>query len=415
MLAPAIIVSVAVPLVFLLAVKRLNLYATDRFDMIVVSFFLGVASFIPAYIINTAFVKYMTPVLGVKTAMNTLRTTFAPIVEEIVKSSGPAYTIWHRHFSYIVDGAIYGFAAGTGFAVLENINYVQGLGANAGLALSINRAFSTSLMHGTSVAIVGASLGRLRFSKSPTRTWVFPLGYVAAIALHMIFNRVVTSDLPPSAILFTAIGIGFAGLGFIAWVVSRGLAEERSWLHETLSDERDVSEAEMEIAEHMTDLHILVDPVGERFGHEKEEQVEALIRLDAQLGLTEEAFLKAEDPELREQLEEDVEDLRKQVKDMHRKIGPYCMTYVRSIHPDDSHSIWERVRANIADEGEDYVTTVHQIEHGVAKAAHSVESVIERTVERFEEVIEEAEEDAEDEAERGSGTDADEVDSESDS
>ena len=85
MLLPALAVSVGVPLVFLLLVKRMNFYATDRFDMIIASFFLGMASFIPAYLINTAFVKLMTPVIGIKTALATLRTVFAPVVEEIVK------------------------------------------------------------------------------------------------------------------------------------------------------------------------------------------------------------------------------------------------------------------------------------------------------------------------------------------
>ena len=404
MIAPALLVSVAVPLVFLMAVRRLDLYATDRFDMVVASFVLGLLSFVPAYVINTAFARAVAPTIGVAAALLLVRTVFAPILEEVVKSVGTAFTIWHRHFSYIVDGAIYGFAAGTGFAIIENVSYVRDLGADAGLALSVNRAFSTSLMHGTAAALVGVALGRFRFSRTASRRLMLPLGWLAAIAVHMLFNRVVTSSLPPAATLYTAIAIGLAGLGFIAWVVSRGLAEERRWLHETLEAEQSVSEAEMEIAEHMVDLHVLLRPIGERFGHAKQRQVEALIHLDAQLGLTEEAAIKTPDPTLQGQLEADADVLRAQIDDLHRDVGAYCMTYVRSIHPDRGHAVWERVRESIRYQGADFIDTVHRLELGAVSAVGAVEHVIEDTVARFERTIEAAEQ-----AEGGEGAKGDET------
>ena len=71
----------------------------------------------------------------------------APIVEESLKGLVVVYLIARNRIGFLVDGAIIGFAVGTGFAVVENLYYLN-LIPDAGIAVWIIRGFGTALMHG---------------------------------------------------------------------------------------------------------------------------------------------------------------------------------------------------------------------------------------------------------------------------
>ena len=88
----------------------------------------------------------------------------APLVEEILKALVLLYFTRQPSFYYFVDGAVYGFGVGIGFAVIENFAYVS---ASPSLSLAIMRVLSTSLMHAMASGVVGISLGRLRRTRAP--------------------------------------------------------------------------------------------------------------------------------------------------------------------------------------------------------------------------------------------------------
>ena len=103
------LVATAVPLCFLYLVRRLDLYASGSFQAIVLSFLWGGMAFVLSFFINNAVLAYV--------SYTTLVVFTAPIVEEILKSLILVYHVQQSDFTYFVDGAIYGFAAGTAFAV----------------------------------------------------------------------------------------------------------------------------------------------------------------------------------------------------------------------------------------------------------------------------------------------------------
>ena len=89
----------------------------------------------------------------------------APIVEETLKALILLYLVRRPSFTYFVDGAIYGFAAGMGFAVFENYQYI--LGSNVpGISVAIGRVLSTNLIHASASALVGIAFGYSRFQRS---------------------------------------------------------------------------------------------------------------------------------------------------------------------------------------------------------------------------------------------------------
>jgi RsiW-degrading membrane proteinase PrsW (M82 family) len=98
----------------------------------------------------------------------------APLVEEALKALIVIVLIQFNRIGFLVDAAILGFAAGAGFAVVENYHYwQQGITTNPGVW--IVRGFGTAVMHG------GASL---KFNPA----WLLP-GFILAVVLHSIWNH----------------------------------------------------------------------------------------------------------------------------------------------------------------------------------------------------------------------------------
>lgn len=346
-----VIVSVGVPLAFLFVVRRLNLYASG-YTTLAICFGVGLLAFPAALVINTAVYQWLVGSAGVGlfAAGLMLRTSVAPAVEELLKSLGLVYVIRRPDFTYFVDGAICGFAAGTAFAVLENLFYLHDPGLEMGLGLSVNRALSTSLMHGTASALVGISLGRLRFGHGRARLAAFALGLLAAMALHMAFNRVVNSELPAPTMVFAAIGIGLGGVVAVMGSIWWGLREERNWLLETLQLDVGVSGAESAAVQRMGELRSLLQPIEDHFGPEKCRQVHDFLRLQAQLGLKRKMAAMTPDENFRSRLTVEVGTLQAEMDRLRRAVGVYCMAYVRSILPAETEPLWDQLAVVLAEE-----------------------------------------------------------------
>ncbi|MGA2489368.1 MAG: PrsW family intramembrane metalloprotease [Anaerolineales bacterium] len=329
-----IVTAVAIPLLFLALVRWLDLYASGSFKVVLLCFGWGVVAFMLALQVNTL-------ILGLAGYALTV-TFFAPMVEEICKSLILVYATRRRDFTYFVDGAIYGFAAGACFAVLENVWYLLSADAGTGLALGFGRAFSSALMHGSATALVGIALGRLRYGRGLSRFASLFLGWAGAMALHITYNNVVYRLQGPLT-LPLAIIIGLGGVGMIAAFIFWGLAEERRWLRETLGLQVGVSAGEAAVVQKLGDLDTLLGPVTEHFGAEKRKQVETFLKLQARLGLKRKVQEMTPDPRQRAEMEWQVAVLRGEIDKVRRGLGIYCMSYVRSILPPESEPLWVRL------------------------------------------------------------------------
>ncbi|MEZ4867011.1 MAG: PrsW family glutamic-type intramembrane protease [Caldilineaceae bacterium] len=337
-MAPALLLGIAIPLIFLYLVRTLDLYASGDFGVVVTCLLWGVAAFGLAYQVNTFVLRWIT--LGL------LVTLVAPISEEVLKSGILVYHVRRTYFTYFVDGAIYGFAAGVGFAVLETLSYVLMYGGDLGLSLL--RSFSTSLMHGSTSALVGVVLGRFRFARGRTRVVALVMGWGVAILLHAGFNHVLNQP-PGFAIQLLAVLIGLTGVlmtvAFIGW----GLRQERQWLRTTLGLTVGVSTGEAAVVQQLTDLDRLLAPVAERFGAKKQQQVAAFLRLQARLGLKQKAQELTPVAALRAQLAVEITDIHREMDELRRAVGVYCMAYVRSILPPTSEALWAQLEGALAE------------------------------------------------------------------
>jgi len=92
----------------------------------------------------------------------------------------------------MVDGAIYGFAVGAGFALVENIYFLYEINSN-NVALWIVRGFGTAIMHGGTTSILAIIIMRA-IDKQHTLLLPSLIGLISAIIIHSLYNHFI---LPP--------------------------------------------------------------------------------------------------------------------------------------------------------------------------------------------------------------------------
>jgi hypothetical protein len=279
-----------------------------------------------------------------------LYVAFAPVAEEILKSLSLFYVSRRPEFTYFVDGAIYGFAAGIGFSITENFLYI-GFHPERGIPLTLVRAFSVCLMHGTAAGLVGAAIGRFRFQKGAGRGLAVVGGWGAAILLHAVFNYVSQADVFPSGITVPLqVVIGLAGVGLIAFFISLGLREQRRWFAETLDRKMGVTGAEVRAAQAYATIDEVLRPIAEQFP-DQAEQVESLLLHQAQMGIKRKVQQEIGDAKLRDKLGEEIARLKAEMEQLRAEIGPYIMVYVRSVFPEGLLDVWSKLELLAAQSG----------------------------------------------------------------
>lgn len=115
-----------------------------------------------------------------------------PVVEELLKGLVIVVLIRSHRIGFLVDAAIFGFAVGSGFAVIENLYYLEQV-PDAGIGTWIVRGFGTAIMHGGATAILAVmSLSGLERTQR-ANLWSFLPGFAVAVGLHAAYNHLFLS------------------------------------------------------------------------------------------------------------------------------------------------------------------------------------------------------------------------------
>jgi len=331
--ALAALIAAGIPLLFLLLIYILDLYASSTFRLVIIAFAWGaVGGTGLSYLVNTGITL---PLIehGARDYL-LLYVLFAPVVEEVFKSL-VLYRVSHRpQFTYFVDGAVYGFAAGIGFSITENFLYMSYYPGSR-VALAFLRAFSVCLMHGTATGLVGVAVGRFRFRRRNGRRLAMVVGWIAAILLHAGFNSISqTGFLPQAWVVPTQVGIGLTGVGLMMLVILVGLREQREWIAEILREKIGMTEAEVRGAQASGDLEQVLRPIVRQFPKEAE-QLEALLRSQARLGIKQKVLRKIQDPKLEVTLGQEVAELEDRTEQLRREMGLCTKFYMQCVFPQD--------------------------------------------------------------------------------
>lgn len=292
-----------------------------------------------------------------------LRTTIiigftAPILEEFLKALILVYFIQQPRFRYIVDGAVYGFAAGIGFSVFENISYLGSGEQSGALMLAISRVLSTSLMHASASAMVGIALGNIRRARNAQRYGSPLVGIFLACIIHIAFNNLVL-EVQGATLLLIAIGFGIVSAGTIGFLINQGLSEEKKRFNETLGIQMGVSSAERKAVQQLggEGIEKILDELGAFFGEDKTNLIRKLLVTQANIGILKNNLANPVSDRLRDAWEKEIATLRGEVDIIRNTIGVYVMSFLRNIFPEDDVEVQSIVSEELAKYDPEHVHT----------------------------------------------------------
>ncbi|MRR30013.1 PrsW family intramembrane metalloprotease [bacterium] len=340
--AISILIATAIPILSLWLIHSLDKFKTGEFKFVLFSAGAGLLAYQAAAWINPiprnmGWVDY-----------NQMVRFVAPVVEEILKALLLLFLVRRPKFNYFVDGAIYGFTTGIGFAVIENIEYIL---ANPNMALmtAITRVISTNLMHAASCATVGIVLGWARFQK-PAPRWLYSFGGIMlAIMLHMGYNNLVTR-VTGLVVLIYAVIIGGGAAVLIAFMIRRGLKQEGGWIQETLGLADRVEHTEVAAVQNIGKIDKVLARLEVILGSEVAKKISELVYLQARLGIWRKQAEMMADEKMRASLVAQIEQARIDMEKIRRSIGSYGMMYLRYTHLEETVSVYGMLEARIQEQ-----------------------------------------------------------------
>jgi RsiW-degrading membrane proteinase PrsW (M82 family) len=235
-------VSILPVFVFLAALVVLDSYKLVRLPSVIVTIILGSVAGLVCYVLNTWAVSFS----GVDVAV--YRRYGAPVIEEFVKALYVLYLLRSKKVGFMVDAAIYGFAIGAGFALVENIYYVQQF-PDASVIVWIVRGFGTALMHGGATAILGITSKSIADRTSSDRLRVFLPGMLIAIVIHSFYNHFFFHPMMSTLLILVILPVV---MRFVFRESEKGL---RAWLHVGF-------DSDQELLRTMTSGNLSTTPVG---------------------------------------------------------------------------------------------------------------------------------------------------------
>jgi hypothetical protein len=229
----------------------------------------------------------------------------APFIEETLKAGFIVYLIKSRKVGFMVDGAICGFAAGAGFALVENIYYLGAVPASNPLVWLV-RGLGTAVMHGGTTAVFGIVAGKLS-EEHTSLNWRGGVTALAlAIVIHSLYNHFFLPPIPSTALLLVALPL------VIMFVFQTSEKATQEWLGVGL-------DTDMELLAMLTKGNVSATRVGAYFKTLQDSfsgpvvadmlcyvrlHVELSIRAKGILMMRSSGFTPAMDPNIREKFEE---------------------------------------------------------------------------------------------------------------
>ncbi len=261
----------------------------------------------------------------------------APALEELAKAAFWIFLIATARVAFMVDAAICGFAVGAGFALAENVFYLEVL-EGRGVGTWLLRGFGTAIMHG-GVAAIGALIS---VYLSESRQWRgagrFLPGLLAAMALHSFFNQGLLSPA-------VSMGVTIAGLPLVFMVVF--YFSERSlhrWLGGKLDQDIDMIAMIASGQFKQTPQGAYLMSLTDAFPPEVRGDMLTLLHLTLEISARAKGVLMLREAGLEAPPDPALEGHFRELRYLERSIGPTGMLAVRPLLAQTPRDLWEMYR-----------------------------------------------------------------------
>jgi RsiW-degrading membrane proteinase PrsW (M82 family) len=238
----------------------------------------------------------------------------APVIEEFLKALIIVYFLSRNRIGFMVDAAIYGFAVGSGFSIIENLYYLQ-MYTDSSMTVWVVRGFGTAIMHGGVAAIFAVIAHSLSGTHDKLQALDLLPGLLLAILTHSVYNHFFLNPIF-STLLITLL------LPAVAYVVVRQSEQQVSqWLG--LGFDEDA-----ELLELINSGEFSSSPVGqylhslcEYFSGETVVDILCYLRLQKELSLRAKGMLMMRENGFKVEIEPNVREVLIEMKALQENIG----------------------------------------------------------------------------------------------
>jgi len=313
---------------FLLLLIVIDSYKLVRLRTLVVAIAAGAAAAGASYLLNSELLKLFGRDLAAYSRYG------SPFVEEILKALVLIYFFKTQRIGFLVDGAILGFAAGAGFALVENI-YFLNASPDAPVLVWLIRGFGTAVMHGGTTAMLAAITKGLadRTGKDPGLV-CWP-GLLGAFVIHSAFNHFFLPPLAMTALVLVVLPL----IAMPVFVASEKIT--RRWL--------DVGfDSDVELLGFITAGRVTTTQVGayllslkSRFPGEVVADMLCLLRIHLELSISAKGVLLMREAGFPVAVEPGIKEKFEELAYLEKSIGPTGMRTIGPLLHRSSRDLWE--------------------------------------------------------------------------
>lgn len=264
--------------------------------------------------------------------LRTFSRYFAPGIEEILKGMWVVFLIRRRRVGFLVDSAILGFAVGAGFALVENIDYLEHL-ASAGLSLWFARGCGTAILHGATTATL-AVLAKDLHDRRPSGLAFVP-GLVAASLVHSVFNHFVLPPVMSALVLLATLPL------LLVFVFERSERTTRAWLGSEFDGEMEMLQGILGGTVSGTRTGAYLEGLRSRFPGEIVADMLCLVQIHLELSIRAKGILMAREAGLDVPVGEDVAANLKELAYLESQIGRTGLLAMKPILALGQRDLWQ--------------------------------------------------------------------------
>ncbi len=259
----------------------------------------------------------------------------APLTEEVGKASVIGVLFWRRRIGFLVDAAVLGFAAGAGFALVENVDYLIHL-ENPSSALWLVRGFGTAVLHGATTAVF-AMVTRTMMERPGRSLLAAALpGFALAAGIHSAFNHVLLPPLAMTALLLLLLPL------LIVAVFQRSERATREWVTTGLDLDVDLLQLVESDLFGVTRFASYLNELRERVGGMVAADMFCMLRLDLEIAVQAKALLLAREAGLNLPVSPDLHAALRESAYLQRSIGRAGMLALKPLQVVSDRDRWHR-------------------------------------------------------------------------
>ena len=258
----------------------------------------------------------------------------APITEELAKSIYVIFLMRTQRIGFLVDAVIYGFAVGTGFALVENVVYLHLLG-HASILTWIVRGFGTALIHGSATAIF-ATLSKSLTERHPSRLIrPFVPGLLTAVAIHSLYNHFAFPPLVTTAGLLVVLPL------LVIVVFERSDKVTRNWLGTSFDNDLELLELIMTGDVRQSRIGTYLDTLRHKFPPAVVADILCFLRIHVELSMRAKGQLIAREAGVELDLGEEVQANFVELEYLGKTIGPTGKLVIHPFLRTSSRDLWQ--------------------------------------------------------------------------